>query len=69
MSSLLRYSPLERDAFQSVPLVAGSCNLESRRVPGFARTVVCGIVGYRERDAFLDTKPFSTLPRTVSHLS
>ena len=58
-SGLLRYSKLERVAFQSVPRVAGSCDLGSRRVPGFAQTAVCSIVGCRERDAFLDTSPFS----------
>lgn len=52
---LLRYSTLERGAFQSVPRVAGSCDLGSRRVPGFAQTAMCSIVGCRERDAFLDT--------------
>jgi hypothetical protein len=56
---LLRYSTLERVAFQSVPRLIGSCDLGSRRVPGFAQTAVCGIVGCRERDAFLDTSPFS----------
>jgi len=43
-SNLLKYSPLECVAFQSVPRVAGSCDVGSRRVPGFARTAVCGIV-------------------------
>jgi hypothetical protein len=37
---LLRYSTLERVAFQSVPRVAGSCDLRSRRVPGFTQTAV-----------------------------
>lgn len=39
--------------------VPGSCDLGSRRVPGFVQTAMCSIISSRERDAFLDTSPFS----------
>lgn len=49
---------LIRVVFQHVPRVTRSYDLGSRRVPGFARIAVRGIIGCQEHDGSLDTSPF-----------